>query len=59
MAVETFLTVMPSRCTSGGSDGSARLTLFCVCTTAVSTSVPRSKVTSMVMTPSFELREKM
>ena len=58
IAVESFLTVTPSRCTSEGSDGSARLTRFCVCTTAVSMFVPRSNVTSTVSTPSFELREK-
>jgi hypothetical protein len=58
IAVESFLTVTPSRWTSDGREGSARLTRFCVCTTAVSTFVPRSKVTSTVSTPSFELREK-
>src|SRR5450759_4542881 len=55
MAVETFLTVTPWRCTSGGRRGSATFTRFCVCTAAISGLVPSLKVMVMTSAPLLAL----
>ena len=54
MLVDFFLTVTPCFLTSSGSVGSASLTRFCTSTFAMSTSVPTSKVTSILLLPSDE-----
>ena len=53
MLGDFFLVVTPCRFTSSGSLASAIDTRFCTSTWAMSMSVPRSKVTSSVIAPSF------
>ena len=54
-----FVTLTPPCCTSSGSSGSARETLFCTCTCAMSASVPLSKVAVIVTTPAEVLADSM
>ena len=46
-----FTTCTPCCCTASGSSGSASCSLFCVCTWAMSGSVPASKVSVTVARP--------
>ena len=57
-ALDTFFTVTPCCCTSGGSRGMAMLTRFCVCTVAMSGLVPSLNVTCMFSVPSLALVER-
>ncbi|MNF04061.1 hypothetical protein D3C80_2034980 [compost metagenome] len=52
-----LVTRIPCCCTSCGSSGVARFSLFCTWTCAVSGLVPCSKVAVMVMVPSELLSE--
>ncbi|MNV49033.1 hypothetical protein D3C71_1409710 [compost metagenome] len=54
-----LVTRTPCCCTSWGSSGVARASLFCTCTWAVSGSVPFSKVSVMVTLPEDSLVEAM
>ena len=53
MSVDCFLVIMPCRCTSSGSLGTAIATRFCTSTWAMSRSVPTSNVTVRLYEPSL------
>jgi hypothetical protein len=54
-----FVTRTPCCCTSAGSSGVARATLFCTCTCAISVFVPPSKMTVIVTVPAEVLDDSM
>jgi hypothetical protein len=53
-----LVTLIPCCCTSIGSKGVARVSLFCTCTCAMSELVPCSKLSVMVMLPSLSLSDE-